>query len=142
MSPTLLPAVNAGLNLISTALLLAGYVAIRSGNRRVHGWLMACAFVTSSVFLVCYVAHKLMFEARSIGLEAGVLRWVYLYVILVPHVLLAMVMVPMILTLLWRAYNRRWDSHRRLARYTWPIWMYVSVTGVVIYVLLYHVFPA
>jgi uncharacterized membrane protein YozB (DUF420 family) len=141
----LLPPLNATLNGIATVLLVVGYLTIKRKNYRVHGWIMASAFAVSTLFLVGYLAHKFIkggdtriataFPRSPMGL-----RYAY-YVILFPHVLLAMVMVPMIFTVLLRAYWRQWEKHRRLARITFPIWLYVSVTGVVIYVLLYHVFP-
>lgn len=146
-----LPPINATLNGVATVLLIVGYLAIRRRNYRVHGWIMACAFAVSTLFLVGYLGHKIVLYAETGRSETRVteafplspkwLRYVY-WTILLPHVLLAMVMVPMILTVLLRAYWRQWEKHRRLARRTFPIWLYVSITGVVIYAMLYHVFPA
>lgn len=141
MSAEHLPAVNAALNALSTALLVCGYVLVRRGRWRAHGMLMAGAFVVSTLFLVGYVAHKTISGDRTSGLGPGPLRTTY-YAILIPHVVLAMVMLPMILTTLYLAARRRWSAHRRLARWTLPVWLYVSVTGVVIYWMLYHLFPA
>jgi uncharacterized membrane protein YozB (DUF420 family) len=142
-----LPALNATLNGISTILLVVGYVAIkrdRAANYRLHGWTMASAFVVSTLFLIGYLTHKYTRGEQTTKLTAGMdLGWVkqVYYVILVPHVILAAVMVPMIVMVLLRAYWRQWDKHRRLARWTFPIWLYVSITGVVIYWMLYHLFP-
>lgn len=143
--PESLPALNAALNGLATVLLVAAYVAVRRRNYRAHGLLMAGAFGVSCLFLAGYLTHKSLRGDQTSAIiadrELGILRTVY-YVILVPHVILAAVMVPMILMLLVHAARRRWESHRRLARWTLPVWLYVSVTGVVIYAMLYHVFPA
>ena len=140
MTAEALPALNATLNGICTLLLVVGYVAVKRRRYRFHGWTMALAFAVSTLFLVGYLAHKALSGDRSSGLSAGPLRTLY-FAILIPHVILAMVMVPMILMVLLRAYWRQWDKHRRLARWTFPIWLYVSVTGVIIYWMLYHLFP-
>ena len=139
-----LPALNATLNGISTILLIVGYVAIKRRNYRAHGWTMSLAFAVSTLFLVGYLSHKFIRGEQTSRITAGMdLGWVkqVYYVILVPHVILAAVMVPMIVTVLLRAYWRQWEKHRRLARWTFPIWLYVSITGVVIYWMLYHLFP-
>lgn len=143
MKPDTLPPINATLNAIATVLLIVGILLIKRGKQNyiAHGWIMASAFAVSSAFLVLYLLHKVMFQDKTSGLEPGALKNFYLFVILIPHVILAIVMVPMILTVLVHAYRRRWDRHRRLARWTYPIWLYVSVTGVIIYWMLYHLFP-
>lgn len=139
-----LPALNAMLNGAAAGLLVAGYVMIRRRRYQAHGWTMGLAFLVSSLFLIGYLTHKHLRGDQTsriiAGRDLGALKTVY-YVILVPHVILAAVMVPMILTLLYRAARRQWEKHRRLARWTLPIWLYVSVTGVVIYFMLYHLFP-
>jgi uncharacterized membrane protein YozB (DUF420 family) len=144
VNPEHLPALNATLNAISTLLLIAGYVAIKRRNFRAHGWTMSVAFVVSTLFLVGYLTHKFTRGEQTTKLTRGMdLGWVkqLYYAILIPHVILAAVMVPMIIMVLLRAYRRQWDRHRRLARWTFPIWLYVSVTGVIIYWMLYHLFP-
>jgi uncharacterized membrane protein YozB (DUF420 family) len=144
VNPHWLPPINATLNGIATVLLIVGYLTIKRNNYRVHGWIMSCTFAVSTLFLVGYLGHKFAAGdkviSRDFPLSPMWLRYVY-WLILFPHVLLAIVMVPMIFTVLLRAYRRQWDKHRRLARWTFPIWLYVSVTGVIIYVMLYHVFP-
>jgi uncharacterized membrane protein YozB (DUF420 family) len=135
-----LPALNAALNATSTLLLITGYIAVKRRHYRFHGWTMALAFAVSTLFLIGYLAHKAISGDRSSGLAPGPLRTFY-FAILIPHVILAIVMVPMIVTVLLRAYWLQWEKHRRLARLTFPIWLYVSVTGVVIYWMLYHLFP-
>ena len=141
MTAQSLPAINATLNGISTVFLIAGYILIRRGHWRNHGIAMACAFFASTLFLAGYVAHRVIVGEQKSGLQPGMLRTAYL-VLLLTHVVLAIVVVPMVLLTLYRASRRQWDRHRRLARRTLPIWLYVSATGVLIYWLLYHVFPA
>ena len=130
-----LPAVNATLNGIATVLLVCGYLAIRAERRRLHGWFMGAALTTSAAFLVCYLIYH--YHHGSTKYEGtGVLRAIYLS-ILVSHILLAAAMVIPILMVVGRAARRRWEAHRRLARWTLPVWLYVSVTGVVIYFMLH-----
>jgi uncharacterized membrane protein YozB (DUF420 family) len=133
--------VNAILNGTSAVLLVSAYVLIKRRRIIPHVYLMLAAVVTSAVFLVFYLTSYYKYGDKTSGLQAGWLRTVY-FVILVPHVLLAMAMLPMIGMTIWRAYRRQWDQHRRLARPTFWIWLYVSVTGVIIYAMLYHLFPA
>ena len=133
--------VNAILNGTSAALLLTAYVLIKRRRIIPHVYLMLSAVVTSAVFLVFYLTSYYKYGDKTSGLQPGPLRTVY-FAILIPHVLLAVAMLPMIGMTLWRAYRRQWDKHRRLARPTFWIWLYVSVTGVVIYWMLYHLFPA
>jgi uncharacterized membrane protein YozB (DUF420 family) len=140
-----LPLVNASLNGLATVLLLAGYVFIRRravspSAVRYHAASMIATVAVSAAFLACYLVYHAAVPPKTPGVQPGPLRTVY-YVILVPHVILAAVMVPMILLTLWRAYRRQWEKHRRIARPTFWIWLYVSVTGVVIYWMLYHLFP-
>ncbi len=129
-----MPAVNASLNAAAAVLLGAGWVAIRRGRRRLHQYLMVSAFTASAVFLAGYVVyHWVHGDTRYEG--DGPLRAVYL-VILASHVLLSMAVVPMSLAALWLAWRRELARHRRIARVLLPIWLYVSVTGVVIFFML------
>jgi putative membrane protein len=130
-----LPALNAGLNLLSALLLSAGFVMIRRGRVEWHRRLMVAAFATSTLFLVSYLAYHLQAgHVRYLG--QGGMRTVY-FAILVSHSVLAMVIVPMALRTLFLALRGRFEAHRRLARWALPLWIYVSVTGVVIYEMLY-----
>ena len=130
-----MPAVNASLNATSTTLLLLGFWAIRTGQKQLHKRLMVAAFIASAVFLIGYVIyHYTHGDTRYTG--EGLIRTVY-FVILISHVLLSIVMLPMILTTFYFASQERFVSHKRLARWTLPIWLYVSATGVVIYWMLY-----
>ena len=137
-----LPAVNATLNAISTLFLTAGYFFIKRGRQNAHRNCMLSAFVTSCVFLVCYVLHKILVRGvhTPFGGE-GMIRTFY-YVMLLTHIVLAMVIVPLILMTMSRALKARWEHHKKIARWTWPLWMYVSITGVLVYLMLYKWFPA
>lgn len=137
-----LPAVNAALNATSAVLLVAGLLAIRAGRRERHAALMRAAFATSALFLACYLYYHIAVAAgqptryRGIGWR----RTAYL-ALLLSHTVLALVNLPMVLRTLWLAHRERWEAHARLARRTFPIWLYVSVTGVAVYVVLYHFNP-
>ncbi len=135
-----LPAVNACLNSTSAVLLTAGYIFIKRGNKRAHRNCMIAAFLTSTIFLTCYLIYH-YFEGRTDFKGEGWIRPVY-FTILFTHTILAMVIVPLILMTFHRAIKERFELHKKIARWTWPLWMYVSVTGVVIYLLLYHLYPS
>jgi len=129
-----MPGVNAALNATSATLLVLGFAAIRSGRREIHQRLMVSAFVASAVFLVGYVIYHYA-HGDTPYQGVGAIRTFY-FTILISHVLLSIVMLPMILTTFYLASRERFTAHKRLARWTLPIWLYVSVTGVVIYVML------
>jgi uncharacterized membrane protein YozB (DUF420 family) len=127
---------NAVLNSIAAVLLVAGWVFIARGQWRAHRAAMVAAFVTSAVFLVCYlVYHWLEGSRKYAGPES--LRLAY-YVILLTHVVLAAAVPVLALRMFFLAWKGRWEAHRRLGRITLPVWLYVSVTGVVIYLMLYQ----
>lgn len=129
-----LPALNAALNSTSALLLTAGFVAIRRGRRELHMKLMLAAVLVAALFLASYVVyHHYHGDTRFAG--QGMVRPVYFFV-LVSHILMSIVGVPLVLTTLFFAGSRRFDRHRRLARFTFPVWLYVSVTGVLVFVLL------
>jgi uncharacterized membrane protein YozB (DUF420 family) len=133
------PGLIASLNGVSAALLLAGRSLIMRGKIAAHRACMIAAVVASSLFLACYVYfHWHVGDIRF--LRQGVWHVVYL-VILIPHVTLAIVIVPMVIITLSRGLRARYDRHRAIARWTWPLWMYVSVTGVIVYFMLYQWFP-
>jgi len=130
-----LPALNAMLNSLSAVLLAAGFVMIRLGRVLQHRICMVSAFVVSSVFLVSYLTyHAKVGNVRYLG--QGALRTVY-FTILTTHTILAITIVPLVLRTLYLAVKNRFEDHRRWARWTLPLWFYVSVTGVVIYEMLY-----
>jgi uncharacterized membrane protein YozB (DUF420 family) len=132
--------VNAILNGIATVLLVIALVAIKRGDWRTHGKFMIAALTTSAAFLICYVVSKILYGEKSTALPPSLLRTIY-FSILIPHVLLAIAMLPPILMLVYLAWKRSWAAHRKLAKFTYPVWLFVSVTGVVVYILLYQVFP-
>ena len=140
MSLSDLPAVNACLNGLSAIFLTAGYYFIRRQNKVAHRNCMISAFVTSTIFLACYLTYHLSVKAVTKFPGQGWVRPVY-FSILISHIILAFLIVPLVLVTLHRAVKARFDLHKKIARWTWPIWMYVSVTGVVIYRMLYHFFP-
>lgn len=137
-----LPAVNASLNGLATVLLLTGYWLIKTGRRDAHKVVMLSAFGTSSLFLVCYLVYHFALHAYTgeSGKKfpgVGPIRMVY-FAILISHVTLAFTLVFLPLMTLYRAWKQQWERHRAIARITFPIWVYVSVTGVIIYLMLYH----
>jgi uncharacterized membrane protein YozB (DUF420 family) len=136
------PALNASLNGLAAVLLSLGLFFILRGRINAHQRCMVGAFITSSVFLVSYVIHKILVQGVHTRLGAnGWVKTAY-YVMLFSHIILAMAIVPMALVTISRALRARFDAHRRIARWTWPVWMYVSVTGVLIYFMLYQWFPS
>lgn len=136
MEVTDLPALNASLNSISTILLGAGYYFIRRQEIARHKMSMIAAFVCSCLFLTSYLIYH--YHVGSIPFtRQGWIRPVY-FTILITHIILATAIVPLALITLYRAWRGQFDRHKRIARWTWPLWMYVSVTGVVIYLMLYQ----
>src|SRR5882724_9296111 len=140
-----LPAVNATLNSLSAVLLTLGFIFIKRGNKVAHRNCMIAAFTTSVVFLACYLTFHgylafVLHQGPTRFLNPQWFRPIYL-TILLTHTILAIVIVPMILITLSRALLEKFDAHKKIARWTWTLWMYVSVTGVIGYWLLYIKFP-
>lgn len=126
---------NAVLNTLATVLLVAGWAFIRRGNWKAHRAAMVAAFAVSAVFLVCYLTyHYLVGHVPFRG--QGPIRVVY-FTILISHILLAVTVPVLAIAMLVLAWRGRWEGHRRLGRVTMPIWLYVSVTGVIVYLMLY-----
>jgi len=135
-----LPLVNALLNATTTALLVTGFVSIRRGNVTAHRAFMVAALATSALFLTSYLVYHA--HVGSIRFTAaGWPRAVY-FPVLVTHTILAAAVVPLALVTVWRALRGRFGKHRRIARWTLPIWLYVSVTGVAVYLMLYRIWPS
>jgi putative membrane protein len=134
-----LPAVNATLNGLSAVFLGAGFVCIKKKNISAHRLFMISAFVTSVIFLACYLTYH-YYHGVTIFRNPAWFRPIYL-TLLGTHTILAVVIVPLILMTLSRALRQRFDRHKAIARWTWPLWMYVSITGVIVYCLLYQIFP-
>lgn len=131
-----LPTLNATLNSIAGVLLLSGYVAIRKGKRDLHRNIMVSALIVSALFLTSYLIYHYHVPSKKFP-DLGLIKTIYL-LILIPHIILAAAMVPMIIKTFWHAFRGEWEKHKKIAKITFPIWMYVSVTGVIVYFMLYH----
>ncbi len=134
-----LPTANASLNALSAVLLLAGWRAIRAGRRERHRALMLSALGSSALFLAGYLTRVALTGTHRFP-GGGALRATYLAV-LGSHTVLAVAVLPLVLRTVYLALRGRFDAHRRIARWTFPVWLYVSVTGVAVYVMLYHLAP-
>ena len=135
MNASDLPTLNAVLNLISTVLLAFGYYHIRRGNRTVHKRFMLAALVSSALFLTCYLVYH--YQVGSVPYPYHDWTRALYFTVLIPHVILATLMTPFIIAIVWFAFRETFARHRRLARFVWPVWMFVSVTGVIVYLMLY-----
>ena len=134
-----LPSVDAALNATSALFLVSGYFFIRAKRIRAHKVCMLSAFVTSLLFLICYLTYHFFHGVTRFGGQ-GAIRSFY-FALLGTHTVLAAVIVPMVLMTLYRAWRERFEQHRRLARWTFPLWLYVSLSGVAVYWVLYHLYP-
>lgn len=141
LSPVIhaLPAVNASLNGLTTLLLLAGRIFIWKENRRAHATCMILAFIVSSVFLACYLTYHFAGGLTKFT-TPGWPKIIYFF-ILATHVPLAVLILPFIFAALYYAKQEKFETHKKITRWLWPVWMYVSVTGVIIYVMLYWLYP-
>jgi uncharacterized membrane protein YozB (DUF420 family) len=133
-----LPTLNAALNALASVFLVTGYVLIRRGRRELHKRCMLAALVTSAVFLASYVTYHANAGSRPFP-GRGAIRVVY-FAILIPHVLLAATILPLALVTTARGLRSQFDRHVRIARWTLPLWLFVSVTGVIIYLMLYQLY--
>ncbi len=134
-----LPHVNAALNAASAVFLGAGYAFIRKGDRKRHRACMLAALAISAAFLVSYLIYHFNSGLAKFG-GVGVIRPIY-FAILIAHVLVAVVITALVPITVWRALTGNFPAHQRLARWTWPLWMYVAVSGVVVYVMAVHLYP-
>ena len=140
------PHVNAALNATSGVLLLCGFIFIMRAKVHEHRLCMLSASIVSALFLISYISyHSLRTYYLGLGptkfMGEGIVRPIY-FTILTSHTILAALVTPFVLVTLWRGLKGRYDKHRRLARLVFPVWLYVSVTGVVVYLMLYHLYPA
>jgi len=134
MTVNYLPLLNAVLNFTCTLLLIGGFINIRRGKIAVHKKFMLSAFGVSILFLISYLIFH--FQVGSVGFDGtGWIRPVY-FVILISHIILAAVIVPLVLITLFRGLTEKFDKHRKIAKWTWPLWIYVSVTGVIVYLFM------
>jgi putative membrane protein len=138
MNDSVLPHLNAALNATSGALLLLGFYFIRRRNVPAHRACMVAALAVSGLFLVSYVVYHYNYGSVRFGGQ-GPVRPVYFF-ILITHIVLAAAIVPLVLLTVLRAWRGDFARHRRVARWTYPLWLYVSVTGVVVYLMLYHLY--
>jgi putative membrane protein len=129
-----LPPIYATINGLTAVLLIASIIAIKNGNRKLHEQLNTTALVFSALFLVMYVAYHMTSESTKFGGE-GVIKYVY-YFILISHVLLSIVVIPFVLFAYMRAKLGQFTQHKKIAKITFPLWLYVAVTGVVVYVMI------
>lgn len=134
-----LPHLNAGLNFLSTILLVWGFVLVRQGRTAAHRRCMLGALGSSALFLGSYLTYHLH-AGRIIFREPAWFRPFYL-VILLSHTILAMAIVPLVILTIRHAFRGNFSQHRQLASWTWPLWIYVSVTGVMVYLVLYQIYP-
>jgi uncharacterized membrane protein YozB (DUF420 family) len=140
MDISLLPSLNAALNATSAALVVAGYSFIRRRKISAHRTCMIAATCCSALFLISYLIYHYHHGATRFA-GAGLARPLY-FAVLGSHTLLAILLVPMVIVTLRRALRERFDKHRQIARWTLPLWLYVSVTGVAVYFMLYHIYPS
>ena len=131
-----LPLLNAILNSLTALLLLAGWIQIKRGNKEAHKKIMVTALWVSSVCLASYLLHKFTVGPKLFPMQ-GWVRVLYFF-ILIPHTILAVVNLPFILAVVWFAATGQFEKHKRLTPWVWPVWMYVSVTGVLVYLMLYR----
>ena len=129
-----LPPIYASINGLTAVLLIAALVAIKNGNRKLHEAFMKSCIALSSVFLVMYVAYHMTSDSTTYGGQ-GFVRYVYFF-ILITHILLSIVVIPLVLFTFVRALSQNFDRHKKLARVTFPVWLYVAVTGVIVYLMI------
>jgi putative membrane protein len=129
-----LPPIYATTNGITAIVLILAVIAIKKGNQKLHEGLMTTAIVLSVAFLVMYVAYHMTADSTKFGGE-GAIRWIYLFILLT-HIILSIVIIPLVLITYVRALAQRFDKHRRIAKITFPLWLYVAVTGVIVYLMI------
>lgn len=139
LSISFLPHLNAILNAIAACFLMGGFVFIKGGNRDAHRICMIVALIISSLFLISYVVHRFYVPIFVFPGEGGIR--IFYYILLISHVFLAIVIVPLIAMTVIRALKEKFAAHKKIAKWTWPIWMYVSITGIVVYLMLYQLYP-
>ncbi len=132
--PIFLPPIYATVNALTALLLVLAVVAIKKGNIQRHEILIKSALACSALFLVMYVLYHMTSDSTKYGGE-GMLKYVY-YFILISHIILSILVIPFVLTTFVRGLNREDDKHKKIAKYTFPLWLYVAVTGVIVYVMI------
>jgi putative membrane protein len=131
---TFLPPIYASINGVTALLLIAAVLAIKKGNKKLHEQLNTLAIICSSLFLLMYIAYHMTSESTTFGGE-GVIKYVY-YFILITHILLSIVVIPFVLITFMRAKLGKFSEHKKIAKTTFPLWLYVAITGVVVYLMI------
>ena len=134
-----LPHLNAILNALAACFLIGGFMFIKTGNRDAHRLCMVIALIISSLFLISYIVHRFYVPIFVFQGDGGIR--IFYYILLISHVFLAIAIVPLIAVTVLRALRKKFTGHRNIAKWTWPIWMYVSVSGIVVYLMLYQLYP-
>jgi putative membrane protein len=140
----ILPHVNASLNALATVLLVVGFILIKRRQEQAHKWVMLSCFGVSAIFLICYLTYHFNIgpKLRKFPFEEFPSTGYFYYAILISHILLAITVPFLALSTIYLGLADKRPGHRRLAKWTFPIWLYVSVTGVIVYLMLYQIFPA
>ncbi len=136
MTILMLPTLNAALNLCASMLLLFGFISIKRKRRETHKKFMIAALLVSALFLTSYLIYH--YFAGSTPYPHFDWTRPFYFAILIPHIILAAVQLPFILIMVWRAIRKEFDKHKKIARWIWPVWMFVSISGVLVYLMLYH----
>ena len=131
---TFLPPIYAGINALTSLLLIAAFYFIKNGQRKIHETLMKVCIGLSLIFLVMYIAYHMTTDPTPFGGE-GVIKYVY-YFILISHILLSIIVIPLVLTSYTRAISSEFISHKKISKITFPVWLYVAVTGVIVYLMI------
>ena len=134
-----LPHLNAILNALAACFLIGGFMFIKTGNRDAHRLCMVIALIISSLFLISYIVHRFYVPIFVFQGDGGIR--IFYYILLISHVFLAIAIVPLIAVTALRALRKKFTAHKNIAKWTWPIWMYVSVSGIVVYLMLYQLYP-
>ncbi|MDP6445221.1 MAG: DUF420 domain-containing protein [Pirellulaceae bacterium] len=142
MDVHLLPHVNATLNGLAAALLIVGYLLIKSGRREAHKNTMLASFAVSVLFLICYLIYHALAGSKSFPADAPSSARYFYFFVLITHIVLAGAVPFLAIWTIVLGLRERWERHGRVARWTYPIWLYVSITGVVVYLMLYQLFPS
>lgn len=129
-----LPPIYASINGLTAVFLIAAVIAIKNGKQKLHQNLMTTCIVFSLAFLVMYIAYHMTSESTPFGGE-GVVKYIYLF-ILITHIILSIIIIPLVMRTYAKAYLKQYEAHRKLAKITFPIWLYVAITGVVVYVMI------
>jgi len=129
-----LPPIYASINGLTAVLLILAVFAIKNGNRKVHQTLMTICIALSLLFLIMYIGYHMTSDSTKFGGE-GLIKYVY-YFILITHIILSIVIIPLVLRTYAKAYLKKFEAHRKLAKITFPIWLYVAITGVIVYIMI------